>query len=178
MACPPSSFSSEYDIGRFVDVAPQVGLMHTGHSGGVVMEDFDGDGLLDIVITTSGPLDQMRLFHNNADGTFSDRTREAGLLGEVGGLNVISTDYNNDGHPDLLVLRGGWWAEHGTYPMSLLRNNSNGTFDDVTEEAGLLSFHPTQTAAWADFDNDGWLDLFVGHETTGKESHPVATFSQ
>ena len=173
---PPASFSSEYDIGRFVDVAPQVGLMHTGHSGGVVMEDFDGDGLLDIVITTSGPLDQMRLFHNNGDGTFSDRTREVGLLGEVGGLNVISTDYNNDGHPDLLVLRGGWWAEHGKYPMSLLRNNGNGTFDDVTEEAGLLSFHPTQTAAWADFDNDGWLDLFVGHETTGKESHPSQLF--
>ena len=173
---PPSVFSSEYDVGRFLDVASQVGLMNTGHSGGVVMEDFDGDGLLDIVITTSGPLDQMRFFHNNGDGTFTDRTREAGLWGEVGGLNVISTDYNNDGHPDLLVLRGGWWAEHGKYPMSLLRNNGNGTFDDVTEEAGVLSLHPTQTAAWADFDNDGWLDLFVGHETTGKETHPCQLF--
>jgi len=171
-----SVFSAEYDVGRFPDVAPQVGLLNTGHSGGVVMEDFDGDGLLDIVITTSGPLDQMRFFHNNGDGTFSDRTREAGLIGEVGGLNVISTDYNNDGHPDLLVLRGGWWAEHGKYPLSLLRNNGNGTFDDVTEEAGLLSLHPTQTAAWADFDNDGWLDLFVGHETTGKERHPCQLF--
>jgi len=173
---PPSVFSSESDVGRFVDVAAQVGLLNTGHSGGVVMEDFDGDGLLDIVITTSGPLDQMRLFHNNGDGTFSDRTREAGLMGEVGGLNVISTDYNNDGHPDLLVLRGGWWGEHGKYPMSLLRNNGDGTFDDVTEEAGLMSLHPTQTAAWADYDNDGWLDLFVGHETTGRESHPSQLF--
>lgn len=159
---PPSVFTAEYDVGRFVDLAMQVGLENTGHSGGVVMEDLDGDGLLDIVITSSGPLDQMRFFHNNGDGTFSDQTREAGLMGEVGGLNVISTDYNNDGHPDLLVLRGGWWAEHGKYPMSLLRNNGNGTFDDVTEQAGLLSLHPTQTAAWADYDNDGWLDLFVG----------------
>jgi hypothetical protein len=173
---PPGVFSSENDVGRFVDVAAQVGLMNTGHSGSVVMEDLDGDGLLDIVITTSGPLDQMRFFHNNGDGTFTDRAREAGLIGEVGGLNVISTDYDNDGYPDLLVLRGGWWAEHGKYPMSLLRNNGNGTFDDVTEEAGLLSMHPTQTAAWADFDNDGWLDLFVGHETTGKESHPCQLF--
>ena len=173
---PPGVFSSENDVGRFVDVAAQVGLMNTGHSGSVVMEDLDGDGLLDIVITTSGPLDQMRFFHNNGDGTFTDRTREAGLIGEVGGLNVISTDYDNDGYPDLLVLRGGWWAEHGKYPMSLLRNNGNGTFDDVTEEVGLLSMHPTQTAALADFDNDGWLDLFVGHETTGKESHPCQLF--
>ena len=173
---PPSLYSSEYDVGRFVDVAHQVGLVNTGHSGSVVMEDLDGDGLLDIVIATSGPLDQMRFFHNNGDGTFEDRTRQAGLLGEVGGLNIISTDYNNDGHPDLLVLRGGWWAEQGKYPLSLLRNNGNGTFDDVTEEAGLLSLHPTQTAAWADFDNDGWLDLFVGHETTGQESHPCQLF--
>jgi hypothetical protein len=173
---PPSVFTADYDIGRFVDLATQVGLENTGHSGGVVMEDLDGDGLLDIVITTSGPLDQMRFFHNNGDGTFGDQTREAGLMGEVGGLNVISTDYNNDGHPDLLVLRGGWWAEHGKYPMSLLRNNGNGTFDDVTEQAGLLSLHPTQTATWADYDNDGWLDLFVGHETTGKEIHPSQLF--
>jgi hypothetical protein len=172
----PQLFGSEFEVGRFVDVAPQVGLMNTGHSGGVVMEDLDGDGLLDIVVTASGPMDQMRFFHNNGDGTFTERTHEAGLWGEVGGLNVIAGDYNNDGHPDLLVLRGGWWAEHGKYPMSLLRNNGNGTFDDVTEEAGLLSFHPTQTAAWADYDNDGWLDLFVGHETTGRESHPSQLF--
>jgi hypothetical protein len=173
---PPSLFSSEYDVGRFVDVAAKVGLMNTGHSGGVVMEDFDRDGLLDIVITTSGPLDQMRLFRNNGDGTFTDRTGEAGLIGEIGGLNVNSTDYNNDGYPDLLVLRGGWWGEYGKYPMSLLRNNGDGTFDDVTEVAGLLSLHPTQSAAWADFDNDGWLDLFVGHETTGRARHPCQLF--
>lgn len=173
---PPKLFASEYEVGRFLDVAQQVGLLNTGHSGGVVIEDFDGDGYLDVVITTSGPLDQMRLFHNNGNGTFADRTREAGLWGEVGGLNVVSTDYNNDGHPDLLVLRGGWWAEHGKYPMSLLRNNGNGTFDDVTEEAGLLSLHPTQTAAWADYDNDGWLDLFVGHETSGNASHRSQLF--
>jgi len=60
--------------------------------------------------------------------------------------------------------------------MSLLRNRGDGTFEDVTEKAGLMSLHPTQTAAWADFDNDGWLDLFVGHESNTTESHPSQLF--
>jgi Flp pilus assembly protein TadD len=169
-------FDSEFDIGRFRDIAPVIGLSITGHSGGVVMEDFDGDGYLDLMVSSSGPLDQLRFFHNNGDGTFSDRTREAGLTGELGGLNIICADYDNDGHPDLVVLRGGWWGQNGKYPLSLLHNNGNGTFDDVTEKAGLLSFHPTQTAAWADFDNDGWLDLFVGHESNTTERHPSQLF--
>ena len=173
---PPQRFESEYDVGRFQDVAPGLGLGVTGHAGGAVMEDFDGDGLLDLMISSSGPLDQLRFFHNNGDGTFTERTKEAGLQGEVGGLNLIAADYDNDGHVDVLVLRGGWWAEHGRYPMSLLRNNGDGTFDDVTRKAGLISPHPTQTAAWADFDNDGWLDLFVGHETSGAQKHPSQLF--
>jgi hypothetical protein len=173
---PPSRFESEYDIGRFYDVAPQASLLINGHSGGVLMEDFDGDGLLDLMVSSSGPLDQLRFFHNDGDGTFTERTDATGLRGEVGGLNLVVTDYNNDGHPDVLVLRGGWWGQNGKYPMSLLRNNGNGTFDDVTEEAGLLSLHPTQTAAWADYDNDGWLDLYVGHESNIYENHPSQLF--
>jgi hypothetical protein len=169
-------FDAEQDIGEFPDYAPRAGLDVMGHAGGVIMEDFDGDGLLDVMVTSSGPLDQMRLFHNNGDGTFADVTAEAGLLGEVGGLNLVVTDYNNDGHPDVLVLRGGWWGKYGQYPMSLLRNNGDGTFDDVTEAAGLMSLHPTQTAAWADFDNDGFLDLFVGHESTKDSPHPSQLF--
>jgi hypothetical protein len=173
---PESRFASEYDIGNFPDVAPQANLLATEHSGGVIVDDFDGDGLLDVMLSSSGPLDQLRFFHNNGDGTFSDRTRQAGLTGELGGLNIVETDYNNDGHPDVLVLRGGWWGRFGEYPMSLLKNNGNGTFDDVTEEAGLLSLGPTQTAAWADFDNDGWLDLFVGHESTPDDPHSSQLF--
>jgi hypothetical protein len=173
---PESRFRSEYEIGEFPDVAAQANLLSMTHAGGVVVQDFDGDGLLDIMISSSGPLDQLRLYHNNGDGTFSDRTRAAGLIGETGGLNLVATDYNNDGWPDVLVLRGGWWGKFGEYPMSLLRNNGNGTFDDVTEEAGLLSIHPTQTAAWADYDNDGWLDLFVGHESEPSAPHPSQLF--
>jgi hypothetical protein len=167
---PESRFSSDGSIAEFPEVAASAGVDITSHAGGVAVEDFDGDGRLDIMVTSSGPMDQMHLFHNNGDGTFRDVTRRSGLMGETGGLNLVMTDYNNDGYPDVLVLRGGWWGQQGRYPMSLLRNNGNGTFDDVTEEAGLLSLHPTQTAAWADVDGDGWLDLFVGHESGATKS--------
>jgi hypothetical protein len=169
-------FASDYDIKRFTDVAPNAGLDVTNHAGGAVMDDFDGDGYFDIVISGQNPLDQLRFFHNNADGTFSERTKEAGLTGEIGGLNIIHADYNNDGFLDLVVLRGGWWGENGKYPLSLLENNGNGTFDDVTESAGLMSLHPTQTAVWIDYDNDGFLDLFVGHESSVLGKHPTQMF--
>jgi hypothetical protein len=173
---PSRLFDSEQNLGEFPDIAMLAGLDVTGHAGGAIMEDFDGDGLLDILVTSSGPMDQMHLFHNQGDGTFQDVTAQSGLIGEVGGLNAVVTDYNNDGHPDILVLRGGWWAKFGHYPMSLLKNNGDGTFDDVTESAGLMSPHPTQTAAWADFDNDGWLDLFVGHESSKGDPNPCQLF--
>ena len=176
-AISPEFLKSEYDIGAFEDVAAAAGVAVTRRAGGVVAEDFDGDGYFDLLVSSSGARDQLRYFHNNGDGTFTDQTFEAGLTGETGGLNLIHADFNNDGHPDVVVLRGGWWAEHGKYPFSLLRNNGPGangivTFTDVTEDAGMLSPHPTQTAAWADFDGDGWLDLFVGHESNVKEAHP------
>jgi hypothetical protein len=173
---PPELFASEYDIGNFPDVAALAGVDVFERSGGVLVEDFDGDGLLDILLSSSGPLDPMHFFHNNGDGTFTDRTKEAGLADEIGGLNMVLTDYNNDGHPDVLVLRGGWWGKFGEYPLSLLRNNGDGTFDDVTEEAGLLVNGPGQTAAWADYDGDGWLDLFVGHESKSGDAHPSQLF--
>jgi len=80
----------------------------------------------------------------------------------LGGLNVVGADYNNDGCMDILVLRGGW-----EFPVrkSLLRNNCDGTFTDVTQASGLSDVVTrTQTATWADIDNDGYLDLFVGNE--------------
>jgi hypothetical protein len=161
----PELFASDYDIGYFPEVAALAGINNSELSGGAIVEDFDGDGLLDVMLSSSGPLDPMHFYHNNGDGTFADRTKEAGLGDEIGGLNLVLTDYNNDGHPDVLVLRGAWWKKFGMYPLSLLRNNGDGTFDDVTEEAGLMTAGPTQTAAWADYDGDGWLDFFVSHES-------------
>jgi hypothetical protein len=163
---PEEAFRSDYELKRFTDIAPNLRIDVTGLAGGSIMEDFDGDGHLDIIASSWGLRDQVRYFRNNADGTFSDRTVESRLKGIVGGLNLVHSDYNNDGYRDVLVLRGAWLYQHGNHPNSLLRNNGDGTFTDVTKAAGLLSFHPTQTAAWGDFNNDGWLDLFVGNEST------------
>ena len=162
---PPEVFASDYDIKHFPDVAGLLGLDVDDMSGGVVMDDFDNDGFLDLMVSASGLDSQLRYFHNNGDGTFTERTDAAGLTGLTGGLNLIQGDFNNDGLVDVLVLRGGWLGKAGRFPLSLLRNNGDNTFTDVTEEAGLLRFHPTQTAVWFDYNNDGWLDIFVANET-------------
>ncbi len=169
---PPKVFDSEYDIKRFHDRAGDVGLDTEDLAGGTIVEDFDGDGHLDVMVSSAAVHGQLRYFHNNADGTFTDRTARAGLTGEVQALNIVQTDYDNDGRPDVLMLRGAWLGRAGHIPNTLLHNNGDGTFDDVTEEAGLLSFHPTQTAAWFDYDNDGWLDLFIGNESTDRDPNP------
>ena len=82
---------------------------------------------------------------------------QAGLADQMGGLNMLQADYNNDGCMDILVLRGAW-----EFPQrkSLLRNNCDGTFTDVTAASRTGgACHQTQTAVWADIDNDGYLDL-------------------
>ena len=172
----PRYFASAYDIQRFPDVAGALGLDVDDLAGGVVMEDMDHDGFLDLMVSSQGLASQLRYFHNNGDGTFTQLTEQAGLTGLVGGLNMIHGDYNNDGYADVLVLRGGWLGSQGRYPMSLLRNNRDNTFTDVTEEAGLLRFHPTQAAVWFDYDGDGQLDIFVGPESEGAEVHPCELF--
>ena len=166
---PLTAFASDYDLKRFANVAPELELDVEGRAGGVVMDDFDNDDDLDLVVSSMSVRDQIRFFRNNGDGTFTERTQESGLVGESGGLNLVSADYNNDGSLDFLILRGGWMGKGGHYPNSLMRNNGNGTFDDVTEEAGMLSFHPTQTATWFDYNNDGWLDLFIANETVQQD---------
>jgi hypothetical protein len=172
----PKLFESDYDIGRFPDIAATVGLDVDDLAGGSIVDDFDGDGYLDVFASSSGLQSPIRYFRSNADGTFTEKTAEAGLTGLVGGLNIMQTDYDNDGRLDVLVLRGGWMGVSGRYPKSLLHNLGGGRFSDVTEEAGLLSYHPSQTAVWRDFDGDGWLDLFVGNETTEGSPNPCELF--
>ena len=169
----PELFASEHSFPRWADVAPQSGLVSATISGGAVTEDLDGDGFIDVLLSSIGLRDRMHYFHANGDGTFTDRTHEAGLDGIVGGLNMIHGDFDNDGHPDVYVLRGAWLGEQGRIPGSLLKNMGDGTFEDVTLAAGLCSPHPTQTGQFADFDGDGWLDLVIGKETQDQEhKHP------
>ena len=159
---PLTPFESKEDVGRFVDVAPLVGADTFNAAGGAIVDDLDNDGLLDIVTSSMDPCAPMRYLHNSGTGTFTDRTAQAGLANQLGGLNMVPADYNNDGCLDILVLRGAW-----ELPMrnSLLRNNCDGTFTDVTRPSGLaVPATSTQTAAWADIDRDGDLDLFVGNE--------------
>ena len=161
------------NIERFREVASFLGVHVNGLSGGVSLEDFNNDGWTDIFTTSYGMGDQVQLFLNDGQGGFTDRTEAAGLTGIVSGLNCIHADYDNDGHTDILILRGGWLGAGGAHPNSLLRNLGDGRFTDVTRTAGLYSRHPTQTAAWADIDLDGDLDLFIGNE--GKSTTPHLT---
>lgn len=150
----------------FTDVAMNMGLNTDNLAGGSVVDDFNNDGLPDVITSSWSLKESMHYARNNGNGTFTDVSDSSGLSKLTGGLHIMQTDYNNDGFKDLFVMRGAWKGPYGREPNSLVRNNGDGTFTDVTKESGLLSFHPTQTATWNDFNNDGWLDVFIGNESS------------
>ncbi len=146
-----------------------------GHAGGSSMDDFDNDGDLDLFVS-SYHLDENVKYYENSKGVFIDKTKKANLDGITGGLNFIHADVNNDGFLDILILRGAWLGVYGQFPPSLLINQKNGTFQDQTEEWGLLIYQPTQSAVFTDIDLDGKLDLVLGAEATGGLDIPVKVF--
>jgi hypothetical protein len=157
----PELFRSEVRMPRFVDVAMPTALGRRDVAGGTIADDFDDDGLIDVVMTSVDHCTAARYFRNRGDGTFEERTA-AGFSDQLGAINAVQTDYDNDGRIDVFFMRGGW-----EFPIrnSLLRNNGDGTFTDVTKATGLSSgLMATHSAAWTDYDNDGRLDVFVGHE--------------
>ena len=126
------------------------------------MDDFDNDGLLDLVVTSFDSTQPTSYYHNQADSTFEDRSVQAGVTNQLGGLVCYQADFDNDGWKDVFIARGAWLP----YPVrpTLLRSDRSGGFADVTTETGLFDPVNSNAAAWADYDNDGWIDLFVGCE--------------
>ncbi len=178
--------------GTFTDVTEKTGLIRHGWAQGVCVGDYDNDGFEDLFVTYWG---QNVLYHNNGNRTFTDVTREAGLLKDVPrwGTGCTFVDYDRDGRLDLFVanylvfdLKNA--PDPGTNPYCTYRglavncgprglqgeknllyhNNGNGTFTEVSQKAGITnpSGYYGLTAVAADFDNDGWPDIFVADDVT------------
>jgi hypothetical protein len=170
--------------GSFADVTEKAGVPGGGYGMGVAVGDYDGDGYPDLYITQYG---RSILYHNNGDGSFTDVTEKAGVAAPGWASSALWFDYDNDGRLDLFVCRfvdfdkskNRFCANPKTeersycsprvYPPAyswLFHNNGDGSFTDVSREAGIGKL---QGKAWGavatDVNNDGWMDLFVANDT-------------
>src|SRR5579871_1306842 len=178
--------------GTFSDVTQHAGLVHSGWGQGGCVGDYDNDGFLDLFVTYWG---QNVMYHNNGDGTFTDVTAQSGLntSGKEWSTGCNFLDYDRDGRVDLFISRyvefsydsvprpgqGRWCVWKGINVMcgprglkagvnALYHNNGDGTFSDVSQKAGI---HDTGscyglTSLTADFDLDGWPDIYVACDST------------
>ena len=178
--------------GTFTDVTQKAGLHDVGWASGVCVGDYNNDGFEDLFCTYFG---QNKLYRNNGNGTFTDVTKQAGLWNDVArwGSGCTFLDYNRDGHLDLFVSNylqfdvahipkpgadsncnwKGVPVECGPRGLptgynSLYRNNGDGTFTDVSQESGIAKSRQRygMTVVAADFDNDGWPDIYVACDAT------------
>ncbi|HUX45287.1 MAG TPA: FG-GAP-like repeat-containing protein [Terracidiphilus sp.] len=175
--------------GTFTDVTKQAGVQGIGYSMGVAVGDYDNDGYEDLYVVG---VNHNQLLHNNGDGTFTDVTEKAGVpgtvpgMGKVWGVTAGWVDYNNDGLLDLLVVN---YLDYNitncklcsidgvrTYcspdnfkgtPNILYRNNGDGTFTDVSASSHIGKYiGKGMGVAFADYDNDGYTDIFVSNDTS------------
>ena len=174
--------------GTFTDVTEKAGLQGIGYSMGVAAGDYDNDGFVDLYVTG---VNRNQLFHNNGDGTFTDVTEKAGVggivpkLGKAWSVAAGWFDYNNDGLLDLFVVNYlNYNVNNATHcvqqglpaycspvdflgtPNILYRNNGDGTFTDVSEQSHISQYvGKGMGLAFADYDNDGFTDIFVSNDT-------------
>jgi len=143
-------FRNDGDL-KFTDVGSEAGLGRDAIENRTsAWADFDGDGLIDVLITKS-----CGLFKNRGDGTFADVTATAGIISSVHSEGAAWGDYDNDGDSDLYVNQGV--SNQGV----LYRNNGDGTFADVTTESRVFNLGGALGATWGDYNNDGYLDLYI-----------------
>ena len=170
--------------GKFKDVTAQAGIVGNGNYGqGVAVGDYDNDGHPDVYITNFGP---DILYHNNGDGTFTDVTERAGVNDRTLGSSAAFFDFDNDGYLDLYVVNYVNYRYdanpvcteksirsycHPRYfsgvPAKLYRNLGSGRFQDVSEKSGIAHLEGKSLGVVAaDFDGDGWMDVYVANDTT------------
>ncbi len=163
--------------GTFEDVTEKAGVAASGYGMGVAVDDYDNDGHPDIYVTNYG---NNILYHNNGDGTFSDITEKAGVACGQWSTGAIWIDYDKDGYLDLFV--GNYlefdpkyrlYYEADVYPgplsypaqpSMLYHNNHDGTFTEVSRKAGITKKGRAMGVLSADYDDDGWPDIFVAND--------------
>jgi hypothetical protein len=167
---------------HFTDVTAQSGIVTQGYAMGVATGDFNNDGCVDLYVTVLGP---NQLFRNNCDGTFTDVSKESGTDDTGWSVSATFLDYDRDGWLDLFVgnylqysidanihcfsLSGSLdYCPPHVYraaPSHLYHNNHDGTFTDVTVKSGIArEFGPALGSVAADFNGDGWVDLYVAND--------------
>ena len=154
---PPVAFE---DVSDLVDFPAKSYTVGGNGQIGAAWLDYDNDGWLDLYLA-NGCNQNNGLFRNNGDGTFSDVSVDAGVTNGLGSNGVIAADIDNDGFQDIFLTGEGGYQGSCERPVVLYHNNGDGTFSDITESSGVVGPTTQFSAAMADIDNDGFLDLFI-----------------
>jgi len=162
VACAGTVYAQE-----FVDVSVKAGVADDGLGKGVAFADVNNDGLLDFYVSNKGGAN--KLFLNQGSGNFRDATAAAGAGIDSPGFTMGSVfgDYNNDGCQDLYLANGGQYEIEAN---RLFKGNCDGTFVDVTDQAGVGLKDFTYSASFVDYDNDGDLDLYCANYGVGAKN--------